>query len=100
MSDTKNNNSLSKNQQEKALKWLNEKWKKDASCEVCGEKNWQLVGDMVSPLIMSGNNINLGGNSYPSVSLVCKNCANTKYFNAVVMGLVGGEKKEEEKNDK
>jgi len=38
MSDTKNNNSLSKNQQEKALKWLNEKWKKDASCEVCGEK--------------------------------------------------------------
>ena len=93
-----NNNSLSKENQQKALNWLNNKWPQHKrECDICGSKDWQLTEHLVSPLVFHNGGFQLGGMSYPCVSVICKNCANTKYLNAVMMGLI--EKKESEKKD-
>lgn len=42
----------------------------------------------------------LGGVGYPQVMLLCKTCAHTMFFNAVIMGLVpAGSPPEPEKKD-
>lgn len=38
--------------------------------------------------------IALGGAIYPQFTVICRNCGNTKYFNAALMGLVSEVKKE------
>lgn len=75
--------------QQKALKWLEEKWPKaKRQCEICGNEHWTLAGDLITPLAFSAGNINLGGNSYPSVLLLCSSCGNSKVFNAVIMKIL------------
>lgn len=85
-----NNKYFSKEKQEKALKWLEEKWKKDRrACEVCGNDQWTLIEDLVMPLPFVGGDITLGGNSYPHILITCINCGNSKLFNAVALKIVG-----------
>jgi hypothetical protein len=82
------NNFLPKEKQEKALKWLNDKWPQHKrECEICGTSNWDIQPFLTTPLLYKDNSINLGGMSVPQVSVVCKNCSNTKYFSAIRMGL-------------
>lgn len=38
--------------------------------------------------ILSGGGMVLGRKSYPHVMLICNSCGNTKFFNAVKMGLL------------
>lgn len=54
----------------------------------CGNEHWTLAGDLITPLAFSAGDINLGGNSYPSVLLLCSNCGNSKVFNAVIMKIL------------
>ncbi len=91
---SENNNSFTKEKQDQAIKWINEKWKHQKNCEVCGSTTWELAGHFTSPLTFSNGGIQIGGTSYPCVSVVCKTCANTKHFNAVVMGLIEPAKKD------
>lgn len=68
-----------------ATAWL--QGKTSLSCECCGSKDWQLASDLVAPVIFNGG-FSLGGNSYPHFMIICKNCANTKFFNAVIAGVL------------
>lgn len=84
------NKYFNKEKQEKALKWLEDKWlKKDRACEVCKNTHWQLAEDLIMPLPFIGGGLTVGGNSYPSVLLICNNCGNSKFFNAVIMKIEG-----------
>lgn len=78
---------LDKEKQEKALKWLKEKWTN--ACECCGSRNWSLADDLV---MFTGK-----GNIYPHILIICFNCGNAKLFNAVVMGVVVEKQKDKEK---
>lgn len=85
----KNNFNLVK--QQKAMQWLQSKWPLGSlTCESCGNKQWQMADFfIVSPRFEGG--ISIGGQIAPQVMLTCSNCANTKHFNAVAMGLIDKE---------
>jgi len=51
-------------QQRKAIEWLKTKTI-SKGCEVCGKSDWIVPEHIVTPMVMKGNNINLGGSSYP-----------------------------------
>lgn len=71
----------------KALEWLDDKWpKENRKCEICGANNWTLSEDIITPLLYQEGGKITGGNIYPQFLLVCNHCANTKYFNAVIVG--------------
>lgn len=78
---------LDKEKQEKALKWVKEKWSN--ACECCGSRNWSLADDL---MMFTGE-----GNIYPHILIICINCGNAKLFNAVVMGVVVEKPKDKEK---
>ncbi len=40
------------------------------------------------PMPFVGGGLIVGGPTYPQVMIVCTVCGNTKYFNAVIMGVV------------
>ena len=74
--------------QEKALEWLKEKLQ-NKKCECCGNNNWNIADFIVtSPRFEDG--MVLGGKMMPHVASTCSNCGNTKFFNAVMMGIVDG----------
>ena len=78
--------------------WLKERVPEGPpNCAVCAKKDW-FVGDiLVAPLHYDGKGIKLGGAVYPNAVLVCKNCANTVFLNAIMMGIIPP--KEEEKEE-
>lgn len=84
---------LSKSEKNKALAWLNERTEAAPTCWVCNTQNWTLADHVVSPP-MFGKGLILGGVAYPHILLVCRQCAHTVFFNAMVMGVID---KEEEK---
>jgi hypothetical protein len=97
MSENKTNPPLSELQQ-KAIKFLETRWlQNERKCEICGHKHWVIQEHIVTPIVLQNNSLQLGGISYPQVMAVCSNCTNTKYFNAVMMGLI--EKKEDGEKD-
>lgn len=63
-------------------------------CAVCGAVKWVVGEYIVAPVRLQGASVMLGGGSlYPLVPLICGNCGNTQFLNAVIMGLKedGGE---------
>lgn len=79
-----------KEKQEKAVNWINQKCP-NLKCECCHQTTWSLAGDLVMPMPFTGGaGLIIGGASYPQLQIVCNNCGNTKFFNAVVMGLATG----------
>jgi hypothetical protein len=82
---SENNNSLTKEQNDKAIQWVKDHWN-DKSCEICGKKEWHIPPDVVTPVIYQGGFAI--GQAYPQFMLICKNCGNTKYFNAVFSKVV------------
>ncbi|HHF7349625.1 TPA: hypothetical protein ACPSKE_002835 [Legionella feeleii] len=81
-----------KEKQKKAMDWINSKWLMK-TCDVCQHNRWE-VSDFIiaSPRFEGG--ISLGaGVVAPHIMLTCINCGNTKFFNAVIMGIVEGVQK-------
>ena len=91
MNDDKNN-SLSKEDQLKAIQWIKDK-SLNKGCEICGKSNWTIPEDIVAPINMKGGSLQIGGgNSYPHFLCVCNNCGNTKFINAVVSKILNEKK--------
>ena len=87
MSDDSKELSFGKEEQEKVLKWLGEKWKNNG-CECCGGKDWSIADFIVAtPGFQNGNTI-LGGKTIPLVQVICDTCGNVKQFAALQMGLL------------
>lgn len=78
-------------QKKQAIAWLESKWKENRNCDFCGQNQWSLSQDFVTPPVFE-KGIKIGGKAYPQLMLICNNCGNTKYFNAVIMGLIKEEK--------
>jgi hypothetical protein len=81
--------SLSDEQKDKALKWLEEKWpEKNHPCEVCSNKKWQILKVIIASRPYLPNGRTTAEEIIPHFVIMCKNCGNTKYFNAILSGLV------------
>ena len=71
----------------KAVFWIESK-KSTRACDCCSHNSWTLSEDVVTTPILANGSAIFGGKSYPYVMLICNNCGNTKFFNAVKMGIL------------
>lgn len=106
MADKKNKSDLTEKQKIQAKEWINKHSPDDLTCQVCKTTKW-ILGDMfVAPpsyipqTQQGAGGISIGGSLYPLVPIICDNCGNTLFINAVMMGLIKGieENKEGEEN--
>lgn len=89
---------MTEDDKKKFISWLEEKWPNEKRpCEVCGLLHWQLSSDITTPMVFYGNMVHFG-NAYPKFMVICTNCGNTKYFNAVIAGVLKNSEKEEMSN--
>lgn len=79
---------LTTKQRDKLQAWFDEKAALIGKCPMCGHRNWQLVGHMVSPPVYTPGGITLGGIAYPMVMLGCSHCANIQFHSAQMIGLI------------
>jgi len=78
-----------KEKQQKALDWLDTKWK-DKKCECCKQDSWTISDFLIASPRFEGA-ITIGGKVSPQVIVTCNNCGNTKLFNAMVMQILEAE---------
>lgn len=84
-----NSKYFDKEKQQKALKWLEDKWHTDKrACECCGSDSWDLACDLVMPLQFTGGGLTFGVNVYPHLLVICRECGCARFVNAVVAGIV------------
>jgi len=94
--EKKDPSKLSEENTQKLLQWIQSKQKGDFTCPLCKEKSWEIQDRLVAPPGF-GVGLLLGGTVYPQAMVICKNCGNTQYFNAMMAGIV--EKKEDKKEE-
>ena len=82
-----NDGTLTTEQNEKFLAWLNAK-KKSAKCPVCQNFEWTIGEKLLEAPIHMPNIIGNRGDGYPQVFIVCNNCAYTIKFMAREIGLL------------
>ena len=75
---------------EKFIEFVNGKVPGAGVCKECNQKSISVSDDMVVSPIFANGGVAFGGPSYPQIMLVCTNCGNTRFFNAVVAGAVNG----------
>ena len=77
---------LTKDQKNQVADWLNTKgrchW-----CPVCRENNWFTGDRFLTSSVFHEDAVRIDGVSHPQVFIVCQNCAYTRQFMAVPMGL-------------
>lgn len=82
---------LNKEQQSILINKLNTTWK-NKICEICGTNHWTIDETIYQINEFHGNNIIIGsGNLVPVMNLMCNNCGNTKFLNAIKLGVVNSE---------
>lgn len=67
--------------------WLQAKTKNYA-CPVCHTNAWSLGEHLLNGTVFVGGNLIVGGPAYPMAFTVCNNCAYTRTFMAVPIGLL------------
>lgn len=82
---------LSQGEKQRIADWLNRKGVRN--CSVCSANQWTIADHLVAPNTFHGGGLVLGGASYPQAMLICGNCSNTLYFNAVMMGILPREER-------
>lgn len=72
---------------------INKRVPKAAHCRSCGKNQVSVAPHAVSPLVIHNGGTLLGGTTYPQIMLICGHCGETRYHNAVVLGvqLEGGD---------
>ena len=79
---------LTEGQREELLQRLNEVWKPPRRCPVCGENTWEINPKVFEVREFFEGGIVVGGHVAPCVIVICKNCSNTLFFNAIQLRLV------------
>ena len=64
------------------VKKLSEKWLLGKKCECCGSTNWSTIDVVIA------HNVAKSESGLPQIAVVCALCGNTKYFNAIVLGVM------------
>ena len=94
-----NDGRLTDKERDKFVAWLNGKGKSH-KCPVCEENDWGIGPNFIQGLIYHPNGgVSIGGPSYPQAFIVCNNCAYTRTFMAVQIGLVENEGEEGEEDE-
>jgi hypothetical protein len=79
---------LSKEHLEIVYAWLSKKWTRSRGCDICGHEAWTVPDYLVAPPVFKNSSLIIGDSPLsPQVMIVCAYCGNTKYMNAVLMGL-------------
>lgn len=78
---------LNKEQQEKAINYLNNKWH-EKICPICKGTNWDIHPELYELRQFNGGNMVLGGPLIPMLVIECTNCGNTISINAMRAGIV------------
>ena len=60
-------------------------------CPVCGQNNFIMDNNIVSPMNINDGNINIGKSLMPLVTVSCKHCGYTMFFNAKILGCLNEE---------
>jgi hypothetical protein len=86
---------LTPEQKQKIENWFRDKrHPAGAICPICQTRSWTILPQLVTPLVYAEGGLLLGGASYPHFVLVCNNCGNSQFINAVITGLVEPKKPE------
>lgn len=75
---------LTPEQEETAQAWLAEVFGDGPTCPMCSNNDW-VMGPILSRLYAT--RALMGGRGYPTLVMVCENCAYTALFNALVIGV-------------
>ena len=65
--------------------------KKETKCELCDCNKWSIGGLLIATLTYDGYSLDFAKDFikiHPSVSLMCDNCGNTKFINAIKIGIL------------
>lgn len=69
--------------------WFDHHWSIGRSCPISGGNSWTVADHLVAPPVVdAAGKVQSGGGSYPQVMMVCTECGYTRYFNAVLVGVV------------
>ena len=80
---------LTKEQQQKLIKKLNELWKNQKVCSICQSQNWSVSDTVFELREFHGGNMVVGGSAIvPVITLTCMNCGQTISLNAMSLGTV------------
>jgi hypothetical protein len=84
---------LTEEEKKAVVRWLQTRAAGPRECAVCLQRNnWVVADDLVtSSSYQRGDEVGADRGSYPQAMLVCENCGNTVYLNAVMIGIVEGE---------
>jgi hypothetical protein len=82
----------------KFIAYLDQKWG-TRPCTMCGQISWA-VNDSVFQIIEFQKGLVHGGAALPVIPVICRNCGNTVFVNAVVAGIVEGSVPEKEEEPK
>lgn len=66
-------------------------------CPICGGNNWTLNDLIIESREFQNGNLIIGGESHvvPFVSITCKKCSHTLFFNAIQLGIIKPDTKDE-----
>ncbi len=81
------NGRLTPDDRNQVVQWLQAKGR-NHECPVCASNKWMIGDHLVNGQVHVVDGQLPPRESYPQVILVCNNCAYTRYFMAVPMGLV------------
>ncbi len=68
--------------------WLNQKWRGQKLCFICGSNNWGISDKPVEIREFHAGGLVVGGPVYPAVMVICNVCGYTLLFNALVPGIL------------
>jgi len=73
---------------EKLLDFLNSKWKNNL-CACCGQNNWHVWDEAYELRAFRwGNMVIWGAPIIPVVPIICNNCGNTLFVNAIMSWVI------------
>lgn len=92
------NGKLTQADKAKFVAWMNDK-AKHHQCPVCATNAWTIGDDLINAMPYTGAGFVIGGPSYPLAFLVCNNCAYTRHFMAVPIGILPASEEKEGGSD-
>ena len=90
---------LTDDQSKKLIAWLDEKWQGEKQCPVCQHTTWIVASQIFELRPFGQGKFFAGGPVYPVAPVICDNCGNVMFFNALKTGLIN-QPKEETQNAK
>lgn len=83
---------LTPEQQQNLITRLNKVWVNPKNCLVCNHNEWQIADSVFELREFQGGNLVLGNSKItPIIPVICDNCGNTVFMNAIKLGVINNE---------